>query len=405
MSSLSAAIDEFGLDLFKQVLTQNAEDNIFLSPMSIQAALAMVLYGARNETATQIEKVLHLNEVRSATPGDSAATEPECNVCRLAAAGSGCDQPGGIHSQFQALLSQLKRPSKDYDLSMASRLYGVIGFDFLPHYVHCLKDLYHAGLEKVDFAKATEKTRELINSWIESQTQGKIKDFYPPHSLRDDSVLVLVNAVYFKGKWEHRFRTENTKEAPFWVNKYETRNVPVMVQTGDFKIADIEDPPLRVLELPYKGKDRSMILLLPKDEDFSLEKLASSLTSKNLEEWTDSSKMYERAVNVHLPRFKLEKKYDLQKSLEAMGMTLPFVANKADLSGMSQQPLAVSKVSHQAFVEVNEEGTEAAAATGVGISTTSAKHPIDFIANRSFIFYIVDGATRVKLFFGKCASP
>ncbi|XP_053101900.1 serpin B4-like [Hemicordylus capensis] len=375
MSSVCTAVSEFGWDLFKEISKDGAQKNIFLSPFSISAALAMVAYGARGNTEAQIEK----------TTTDSQ-----------------CDRPGGIHSQFRALLSQLNKPSSEYELSIANRLYGSMSFPFVQKFLHCIKELYHAELESVDFKNKIEQTREQINAWVANKTHDKIKDLFPRGSLDHSTVLVLVNAIYFKGQWSSRFKKENTKEAPFRVNQNVSKNVPMMFQSGRFKYAAIQEPPLQLLELPYVGKNLSMIILLPRDST-GHEKLASFLTSKNIGEWLSS--MYFQEVNVYLPKFKLEEKYYLKSTLASMGMTAPF-EQRADLSGISEkQGLVVSRVIHQSFVEVNEEGTEAAAATGVGVKATSAQIPVVVKADVPFIFIIFHNVFKCPLFIGKYTSP
>ncbi|XP_066480561.1 serpin B11-like [Tiliqua scincoides] len=369
MSSLSAAISEFGLSYIR---VQDENKNIIYSPINVLQAMAALLKGARGETAAQMEKVLHFNEVQSARTGDSSATEPKHDAFWLIDAGSQCDEPGGFHSQFHTLLSQLSQLMKDYDLSIVNRLYGAIGFDYSPHYLRCIKELYNSELERVDFGMEMEKTRLQINDWVE--THGKIKEFFSPGNLEPDSALVLVNATYFKGKWKFGFEEKNTIEAPFWVNKNESKNVPMMVQTGMFNYVSTDHPPLQVLELPYEKlelpyekDDLSMFILLPGDTGdghFSVVKLASSLTCKQLTELCSPSNMPLQKVTVHLPRFKLEEESDLKESLRKMEMTLPFDRDKADFSGISQKHLFVSQAIHKSFVEFNESGTEGGAVSG-----------------------------------------
>ncbi|XP_053101901.1 leukocyte elastase inhibitor-like [Hemicordylus capensis] len=374
MSSVCTAISEFGWDLFKEISKDGAQKNIFLSPFSISAALAMVAYGARGDTEAQMEKVhfLYCSEV--------------------------FNHRANSHVQHLRKV----RTSQYY---MRSN----ICVHNLQKYLRCTKELYHAGLESVDFEKA--QTRENINSWVASQTQGKIKDLFPEDSLDPPIAMVIVNAIYFKGLWSSRFKKEDTKAAPFRVDKNVSKNVPMMFQSGRFKYAAIQEPPLQLLELPYAGEVLSMMIILPKDSDegdnsSSQEKLASFLTYKNIEEW--SSKMYFQEVNVYLPRFKLEEKYELKETLESMGMTLLFDQSEADLSGISEEKdLSVSEVIHKSFVEVNEEGTEAAAATGVtNVSApTSVQIPVEFKADETFIFIILHNVSKCPLFIGRIASP
>ncbi|KAL8182582.1 UNVERIFIED_CONTAM: hypothetical protein K2H54_058421, partial [Gekko kuhli] len=215
MISLSAANTEFCLDLCKELSKQNAGKNIFFSPMSIQAALAMVMLGAKGKTEAQMEKVLHFNKIKTSGYEHASETSKE----QPGATGLQCEKPGGVHSLFQALLSQISKPTKDYEFSIANRLYGAMGFEFVKQYVRRTKELYHSELERVDFLNAVERARRTINSWVESQTNGKIRDLFPYGNLSPSAVLVLVNAIYFKGKWLSRFKKEYTEELPFWSNK------------------------------------------------------------------------------------------------------------------------------------------------------------------------------------------
>ncbi|KAJ6664532.1 hypothetical protein lerEdw1_007189 [Lerista edwardsae] len=190
----------------------------------------------------------------------------------------------------------------------------------------------------------------------------------------------------------------------------ESKNVPMMVQAGSFNYTSIEDPPLQVLELPYKGNDLSMIIVLPKDTrdgTWSLEKLARCFSYEKIEEWTSSSDMHSENVEVQLPRFQLDESYDLRATLESMGMTLLFDSTKADLSGMSKKPgLVVSQVNHKSFVEVNEEGTEAAAGTGItGLGGGVPQIPVLFKADHPFFFMIKYVPRNTILFLGKCSKP
>ncbi|XP_060100250.1 leukocyte elastase inhibitor-like [Heteronotia binoei] len=400
MNSLSAANTEFCLDLYKELSKQNAgEENIFFSPMSVTAALAMLMLGAKGDTEVQMEKVLHFNKIKS-SGYEQHSVEPT-TATKLQS-----EKPEDVHSQFQALLSQMSKPNKDYELSIANRLFGAMGVQLMQQYVHNTKALYCSEMERVDFLNATEEARETINSWVKSQTNGKIQNLFLADALDPSTVLVLVNAVYFKGKWLSRFKEEYTKELPFWTNKKKSKKVPMMFQRGEFKLARIQDPPVRVIELPYEGEELSMIIMLPED-DASLQQLERSLTCKKIEEWTCSSNMCPLKVDVYLPRFKLEEKYKLNEALQSLGMTDAFEKRKANFTGISETlGLAVSNVTHKCFVEVNEEGTESAAATGVEIAEKSAHFPFEFKADHPFLFFILNNtAAKSIIFFGKYSSP
>lgn len=220
--------------------------------------------------------------------------------------------------------------------------------------------------------------------------------------------LVLVNAVYFKGSWEDEFRKEDTANAPFRLNKEDQKTVKMMYQKKKLPFGYIQDLKCRVLELPYRGKELSMIILLPDDiEDGStgLKKIEEQLTLEKLHEWTKAENLDWVEVNVHLPKFKLEESYDLNSHLAHLGIEDLF-SRKADLSGMSgTRDLFISKVVHKSFVEVNEEGTEAAAATA-GIATFAMlMHEENFVADHPFIFFIRHNPSSHILFLGRLSSP
>ncbi|XP_059580368.1 serpin B4 isoform X2 [Alligator mississippiensis] len=400
MASLSKANAEFCFDFFKEVQKSKRKENIFFSPLSISSAMAMVLLGARGNTAKQMEKVLHFDEVSSSSGGSTNHGSSEC------------EETGEVHSQFQALLSAINKPSTNFSLSIANRLYRAKGFHFLEQYLKCTETLYHAELEAVDFRNALEETRKKINTWVEEQTSGKIKELFAEHVLGSDTILVLVNAIYFKGKWTSEFKKEDTKERPFRLNKNQTKNVQMMFQNGYYNLAIIEEPEIQVLELPYGEKEEgelSMFIFLPKDikdNSTGLEQLDSALIYKNFVEWTTMMEMHKRNVDVYLPRFKMQESCDLGETLQAMGMCDLFDSLTADLSGMTgNHDLAVSKAIHKSYVDVNEEGTEAAAATGVVAGVTSVGMSYEFKADHPFLFLIKHNVNNSILFFGQCTSP
>ncbi|XP_039378487.1 serpin B4-like isoform X2 [Mauremys reevesii] len=392
MSSISEATTKFCLDFFKVLNEDRPSENIIHSPLSISAALGMVLLGARGNTATQMETVLNFTELReNENPGTGSSSE--------------CDIPGGIHSQFHDIFSAINKPTTSYELANANRLYGEQTFQFLQQYLSCIQKLYQAELKPSDFLNAAEETREQINLWVETFTKGKIKDLFAPGTLSTDTVLVLVNAVYFKGQWEVEFKKENTKERPFQINETTSKPVKMMYHIGKYKIATIEEPDCQVLELPYNGGDLSMYILLPKDY-MGLTQLEKELTYEKLTTWNNPDHLKEDEVEVSLPQFKIETSAQLKQYLEALGMTDVFRPGVADLSGMAKEGgLFVSQVVHKAYIEVNEEGTVAAAATGDEVTTTSAGIPVQFVADHPFLFFIRHQKTKCILFYGRFSSP
>uniref|UniRef100_A0A674IMM8 Serpin domain-containing protein n=1 Tax=Terrapene triunguis TaxID=2587831 RepID=A0A674IMM8_9SAUR len=404
MNSISEATTKFALDFFKVLNKDHPSDNIIYSPLSISAALGMVLLGARGNTATQIEKV-----------GNNKSFVLFLHICSTMADHSHvpdnqCDIPGGIHSQFHDIISAINKPTASYELAIANRLYGEKTFNFLQQYLSCIQKLYQAELEPVDFQNAAEETREQINLWVETFTNGKIKDLFAPGTLAAQTTLVLVNAVYFKGKWEEKhLNTGGYIVCISFVTNchcFQTTSIPVqmMYHKGEYKIATIEEHNCQVLELPYKDGDLSMYILLPKDYT-GLTQLEKELTYEKLTTWISPYYMKEDEVEVSLPQFKIETEAQLNQYLEALGITDVF-NHESDLSGIAKAGgLSVSGAVHKAYIEVNEEGTEAAAATGIGIGVTSVRPQVEFVADHPFLFIIRHQKTESILFYGRFSSP
>uniref|UniRef100_A0A8C5TM40 Serpin family B member 11 n=1 Tax=Malurus cyaneus samueli TaxID=2593467 RepID=A0A8C5TM40_9PASS len=380
MDSVSRPVTEFCLDLYKK-LNRSAEDtNIVFSPMSISAALALIHLGAKNNTAVQIEKVSRMNhgEVCWASQCDTCVShrEPE-------------------HRQAQLLPP--RSPSAGESLIMTP----------CKQFLMCTKELYGAMLQIVNFHGAVEAARRKINAWVESETQGKIKELFAPGVIDGHALLVLVNVIYFKASWEHKFEEEKTVQRDFKLNQ---KPVQMMYQKGKFKLGYIEEVGAQILELPYAQKVLSMVILLPSDvADGSvsgLEQIESRMTYENLMLWASSENMFESTVEVYLPRFKLEGTFNLNEVLQEMGMTDIFNESKVDLSAMTfAKSLVLSNVVHKAYVEVNEEGTVAAAGTGASIVRRSLPLVEVFMANHPFLFFIRHNPTNTIVFFGKLCSP
>ncbi|XP_073185737.1 serpin B4-like [Lepidochelys kempii] len=413
MNSISEATTKFCLDFFKVLNKDFPSDNIIYSPLSISAALGMVLLGARGNTATQIETVLHFREfaenenpeTRSSFEATRSDDNSESTLCYLKVPDDQCDISGGIHSQFNDIFSAINKPTTSYELANANRLYGEKTFNFLQQYLSCIQKLYQAELKPADFLNAAEETRQQINLWVETFTKGKIKDLLAPGTISAGTKLVLLNAVYFKGQWEVEFNGKNTKERAFQINKTTSKPVQMMHKMGEYKIATIEEHDCQVLELPYKGDDLSMYVLLPKDYT-GLTQLEKELTYEKLTTWISPDHLKEDKVEVSLPRFKIETSAQLKKYLEALGLTDVFHPGVSDLSGMVKTDgLSVSEAIHKAYIEVNEEGTVAAAATSGSIGITSVRIPVQFVADHPFLFFIRHQKTKCILFYGRVSSP
>ncbi len=379
------ASNQFALELYSK-LNKNEQGNIFFSPYSISAALAMTYEGAKGQTADEIKSVFHF---------------PENNVLR---------------PNFAAIYNEINKKDKQYQLNTGNALWVQQDYPFLESYRTTVEKYYGGKAANLDFIGETEKSRQTINNFIEEQTNDKIKDLIPQGVLGPMTRLVLTNAIYFKGTWAWEFDKSDTKDRDFKITSTNIVKTPMMYMDPDkakFNYADIGE--LQILELPYKGDDISMLILLPKQgvdydmetreeiiSDYTLEDI--SLTKENLENW--KSQMTETKLDaIYLPKFEFDTKYTLNKVLTDLGMPTAFSGN-ADFSGMTEaERLFISAVIHQAYVKVNEEGTEAAAATAVIGETTSIQPRNIFRADHPFIFIIQEKETGNILFLGKVVDP
>jgi len=360
----------FAFDLYGKL--REDEGNLFFSPHSISTALAMTYAGARRNTESQMAQTLHFS----------------------------LDQKE-LHPTFASLDRRLETVLEQgqIQLAVANSLWPQIDYAFLEGFMSLVKENYGVLISPVNYAQ-TEAARKVINTWVEQKTEDKIKDLIPPGLIDELTTLVLVNAIYFKGNWARQFDPSLTKGATFWMTPAEGIEVPMMTQQQDFRYAESES--VQVLELPYVGGDLSLVVLLPRKAD-GLEELENALTAENLEKWT--SDLWEREVFVALPVFKMSGKFMLGGTLASMGMTDAFGSN-ADFSGMDgSKSLFISEVIHQAFIEMNEEGTEAAAATAVVMARSIPPPTPTFRADHPFVFLIRDNHSGSILFLGRVVNP
>ncbi|XP_017722551.1 PREDICTED: serpin B13 isoform X1 [Rhinopithecus bieti] len=410
MDTLGTISTRFGLDLFKELKKTN-DGNIFFSPVGLLTAIGMLLLGTRGASASQLEEVFHSEKGMRSSRTKAEENKvvrikaEENKVVRIKAEGKEIEKTEAIHQQFQKFLTEISKLTNDYELNIANRLFGEKTYLFLQKYLDYVEKYYHASLEPVDFVNAADESRKKINSWVESKTNERIKDLFPDGSISSSTKLVLVNTVYFKGQWDREFKKENTKEEKFWMNKSTSKSVQMMTQSHSFSFTFLEDLQAKILGIPYKNNDLSMFVLLPNDID-GLEKIIDKISPEKLVEWTSPGHMEERRVNLHLPRFEVEDSYDLEAVLAAMGMSDAFSEHKADYSGMSSlSGLQAQKFLHSSFVAVTEEGTEAAAATGIGFTVTSAPGHENVHCNHPFLFFIRHNESNSILFFGRFSSP
>ena len=378
--SVVTANNQFAFDLYARY--QSKEGNIFFSAYSISSAMAMTYEGARGKTADEIQSVFHFPK------DDSLRRESFLNIN-----------------------NQINKKDKKYELRTANALWAQKDCPFLEDYFNLIAQYYGGKATNLDFINETEKSRLTINSWIEEQTNNKIKDLIPAGIINPLIRLVITNAVYFKGFWFKQFDKKATEDKDFRVSPGNTIKTPMMhFSDEEAKFNYAETDQLQILELSYEGKELSMLILLPRGDD--LKAIEESLSAEKLYGW---KKLLSREeVIVYLPKFKFETKYFISRDLAAMGMPTAFTpgidfGGEADFSGMTgKRDLRISEVIHQAFVDVNEEGTEAAAATAVVMRTGSVGMPRQkkiFNADHPFIFIIQENATGNILFLGRVTNP
>jgi len=361
----------FALDLYSML--KKEKGNLFFSPYSISSALAMTYGGARGDTAEEMAKTLHFT--------------------------LGAEKTHPAFADLDTTFYEIQKKGS-VQLHIANSLWPQKDYRFLPEYLTLTKRYYGVSITPVDYVKATEEARKIINTWVEDRTKEKIKDLIGKGDLDPVTVLLLVNAIYFKGNWASQFDLKRTTKSDFSLLSGGKTQVSMMYQKGTFGYREIEGA--QVLELPYNGKQLSMILILP-DEPTHLSKLEDELTLANLDSWL--SRIPEEDVNVYLPKFKVTwGTFELNKPLQALGMRKAF-GSGADFSGMDgTKILSISAVLHKAFVEVNEEGTEAAAATAV-VMSRGVPRIHTFRADHPFIFLIRDNTTGSILFLGRMVDP
>jgi len=374
-AAIARSVNTFAWDLYGRV--RGEKGNLFFSPYSISSALAMTYAGARGPTADQMAEALQL-------PADWRAG------------------PERIHAAFGHLSADLNAQGKTYELTVANRLWGQKGYGFLAGFLGLVGEHYGAGLAELDFARDTEGSRKTINTWVEKETKDRIKDLIPRGGVQPLTRLVLTNAIYFKGTWQTPFTKDRTRDADFFAPGGKV-TVPMMGQTKHFRYAEADG--CQTVELPYKGGELAMVVLLPKERE-GLAAVEKSRSADVLAQRLAALK--HENVALALPRFTMTWGALLADHLKAMGMPLAFDMAKADFTAMNggKEPLGISEVIHKAFVDVNEEGTEAAAATAIDVwPTEDVAPPPEFRADHPFLFLIRDLRSGAILFMGRVVDP
>ncbi len=370
LKQIAGGNNQFALDLYNNM--KSKEGNIFFSPYSISLAMAMTYGGARGETAEQMADVMHFD-----TDQDK------------------------FHRQFNKLMNFTEKAAGENNnrLEIANRLWGSLTEKFKESYLELTQKYYDAKLETVDFSQ-TEKTRKEINNWVAKQTEDKIKELLKPRDIDASTSMVLTNAIYFLGIWQTQFDPKLTKKMPF-----ETPDGEIEVEMMHNKKVECiygETENLQLLGIPYEGFKTAMFIALPR-KGIGLKTIEENLSCEAYKQWFKTTNRDK--VSLFMPKFKLSYSAQLQENLQQMGMSLPF-SSSADFTEMSPgRGLYISKVIHQAFVDVNEKGTEAAAATAVTMARGMAPKVTTVRIDRPFLFFIVDMDTQNILFMGRMENP
>jgi serine protease inhibitor len=378
-AQLARSSNAFGFDLYQRL--RQKPGNLVFSPASLTTGLAMAWGGARGETAAQMRTVLHL---------EGTADE--------------------VMTTSGQLSRSLQDPSRPIVFRIANQLFAEKTYKLVPAYLEKTRAAFGAPAEPLDFKKAPESARVRINRWVEGKTERRIKDLIPPRGIEPDTRLVLVNAIYFLGDWEYPFERGETRPAPFHLTASEKKDVPTMHRTGGFRVAQKDG--VTALEIRYKGGELSMMLLVP-DEIGGLAAIEGALDTAKLDALV--SAMKGEFVALALPKFEVNpgESLSLGADLKALGMSLAFDRDKADFTGIADPPnpvdrLVLARVFHKGFVRVDEEGTEAAAATalmGVMAGAAPGAGPRQLRVDRPFLFLIRDNASGLVLFLGRVNDP
>lgn len=365
---------EFSVDLY-QAVSLSHKENIIFSPFGTILALGMIQLGAKGKAQQQIRQTLKFPETAK----------------------------GEEFSVLKSFFSAISEKKQEFTFNLASALYIQEGFTVKEQYLHGNKEFFQSAIKLVDFQDA-KACAETISTWVESKTDGKIKGMFTGEEFGPLTRLVLVNAIYFKGDWEQKFIKENTQLMDFTKKDGATVNIPMMKALLKTKYGYFSESSMnyQVLELPYKGSEFSLIIILP-EEDVAIEEMDKLITPHQILKWF--SEMEEEEVEISLPRFKVEQKLDFKEALNSLNITEIF-SGGCDLSGITDSSeVYVSQVMQQIFFEINEEGSEAATSTGMNIPVIMSLARNQFIADHPFLFIVKNNPTESILFMGRVTNP
>lgn len=372
-NDLAARMSGFGFDVLKQLSAARQGENVFISPVSLSLALTMTWNGSAGQTRSAMSRALGLKGMKAAEVNRAAG----------------------------ALTAELAKADPKARLSIANSLWARKGVDFLPTFLNANKRHFHAEVRQVEFGPEALAS---INSWVKDKTQGKIAKIID--RIPQNALLYLINAVYFKGPWQNPFEKSRTSEGPFTLADGSEISVPMMIRQGSYDYK--RGSGFQAISIPYGSGRISLFIVLP-EKPSGLPELVRKLDVNSWREWTSGLKPTE--VNLSLPRFRIEYgvEDELKAALSAIGMKLAFDPGKADFSRMCKpdgERVFISQVAHKTFIDVNEAGTEAAAATSVGMSFTAMPmEPVRVVVDRPFLCAICDSKTGAVLFIGAIANP
>ena len=367
----ATAVNEFAFDLYRELALKDG--NLFFSPTSVSTALAMTWAGTHGETAREMSQTLHLGASR--------------------------DQ---VLADYSLLLNSLASSDSTFTLNVANRLWGQKNYPFESRYLAEIKSYFGGGFEACDFQSSAEREITKINQWVAERTEEKILDLMPAGSLNTNSRLVLTNAVYFYGQWKYPFPEKRTQDEVFNTAGGIQVNTPTMKLNK--RLPYFADKKLAMVSLPYQGEELEFLIVLP-HEPQGLDQVSKSLNTATLQ--SNISAMTRKEVDVWLPKLNLDQSIDMKSTLQKMGLKKVFNENEADFSHMTEKPgLFVSSVVHKSYLMVDEQGTEAAAATGITIGVTSMPAPPTmFVADHPFLFFILQKSSGAILFMGRFEQP
>lgn len=366
------ANNHFALDFYSKIVQEDNTNNVFFSPTSMSTAFSVLYEGSRQDTAREIQTVFGFSE----------------------------DDQRRQQGYMSMQKSLGENSNDDVQTSIANALWLAHSFEPLAEYTNTAAIYYDSTIDRVDFA--SDDGVDKINKWVDEKTQGKITELLKPGSTGANTRMAITNAIYFNGLWEYPFDPKDNYEWDFMVNKDNSVKVQMMTFPHKMKVNYTVTENMQMIELPYRNGTVSMVVILPNEID-GLKSVEEDINAENLKKWMDTPPKISRGINIHVPKFSLEAEYDLKKTLPDMGMPSAFDQINADLSGITgYKNLYVSQAIHKAFVEVNEEGTEAAGATAI---VTDESGGPTFRADHPFVFLIQDNDTGQILFMGRVMDP